>query len=235
MLNLGPKSLCECTHWPIDSSRETTETRFDFVRGMTFRCFKLAESFRNRSKTTLLDQEMNFKTNPTEKKNWSKKDFQKTKLRFFSRDFEKINIFEKVKISEMLIFLGKSKNKGCFFFSRAKKLSTETKPENLIGVAVTATLSTTYEKLGSHRFFICIHGYEATHVFSCYLTKGKRTRCLAWFHPEHWSTREGEMCQEINFCAEHLDRDPVDIVATVATAVPTAAVRTSFAGICNGI
>ena len=23
------------------------------------------------------------------------------------------------------------------------------------------------------------------------------------------------MCQEINFCAEHLDRDPVDIVATV--------------------
>ena len=46
-------------------------------------------------------------------------------------------------------------------------------------------------------------------------TKGKRTRCLAWFHPEHWSTQGGEMCQEINFCAEHLDRDPVDIVATV--------------------
>ena len=67
-------------------------------------------------------------------------------------------------------------NMAVMAFSRAKKLSTETKPENLIGVAVTATLSTTYEKLGSHRFFICIHGYEATHVFSCYLTKGKRTR-----------------------------------------------------------
>lgn len=67
-------------------------------------------------------------------------------------------------------------NMAVMAFSRAKMLSTETKPKHLLGVAVTATLSTTYEKLGSHRFFICIHGYEATHVFSCYLTKGKRTR-----------------------------------------------------------
>ena len=46
-------------------------------------------------------------------------------------------------------------------------------------------------------------------------TKGKKTRCLAWFHPERWSTKEGETCQEMNFCAEHLDRDPIDIIATV--------------------
>ena len=61
-------------------------------------------------------------------------------------------------------------------FNRAKKLAPSVDPSNLLGVAVTATLSTTYEKLGSHRFFVCIHGLDATHVISCYLTKGKRTR-----------------------------------------------------------
>ena len=61
-------------------------------------------------------------------------------------------------------------------FNRAKKLAPSVDPSNLLGVAVTATLSTTYEKLGSHRFFVCIHGLDATHVISSYLTKGKRTR-----------------------------------------------------------
>ena len=61
-------------------------------------------------------------------------------------------------------------------FDRAKKLSPDCDPKYLLGVAVTATLSTTYEKLGTHRFFICIQGYDATHVVSHYLTKGKRTR-----------------------------------------------------------
>jgi len=61
-------------------------------------------------------------------------------------------------------------------FSRSKKLAPRVDSSHLLGVAVTATLSTTYEKLGSHRFFICIHGVNATHVISCYLTKGKRTR-----------------------------------------------------------
>ena len=61
-------------------------------------------------------------------------------------------------------------------FDRAKKLAPEYDPKYLLGVAVTATLSTTYEKLGTHRFFICIQGYDATHVVSHYLTKGKRTR-----------------------------------------------------------
>ena len=61
-------------------------------------------------------------------------------------------------------------------FNRAKKLASNADPSTLLGVAVTATLSTTYEKLGSHRFFVCIHGLDSTHVLSCYLTKGKRTR-----------------------------------------------------------
>ncbi len=61
-------------------------------------------------------------------------------------------------------------------FNRAKKLASDIDPSNLLGVAVTATLSTTYEKLGSHRFFVCIHSSDATHVISSYLTKGKRTR-----------------------------------------------------------
>ena len=69
-------------------------------------------------------------------------------------------------------------NMAMIAFQRAQKLAPDTKREHLLGAAVTATLSTTYEKLGSHRFFVCIHGSEATHVISCYLTKGKRTRDL---------------------------------------------------------
>ena len=61
-------------------------------------------------------------------------------------------------------------------YTRSKRLAPGVDPSHLLGVAVTATLSTTYEKLGSHRFFVCIHGLNATHVISCYLTKGKRTR-----------------------------------------------------------
>ena len=69
-------------------------------------------------------------------------------------------------------------NMAMIAFQRAQKLAPDAKREHLLGAAVTATLSTTYEKLGSHRFFVCIHGSEATHVISCYLTKGKRTRDL---------------------------------------------------------
>ena len=69
-------------------------------------------------------------------------------------------------------------NMAMIAFERAQKLAPDTKREHLLGAAVTATLSTTYEKLGSHRFFVCIQGSEATHVISCYLTKGKRTRDL---------------------------------------------------------
>lgn len=69
-------------------------------------------------------------------------------------------------------------NMAMIAYNRAQKLAPDVSREHLLGAAVTATLSTTYEKLGSHRFFVCIHGRESTHVISCYLTKGKRTRDL---------------------------------------------------------
>ena len=44
-------------------------------------------------------------------------------------------------------------------------------------------------------------------------TKGKQARCGGWFAPNRWSTREGELCHEINFSAELLRADPEVIVA----------------------
>ncbi len=45
-------------------------------------------------------------------------------------------------------------------------------------------------------------------------SQGKRARCTGWFSKDQWSTREGELVAEINFTAEMLNRDPVDIIAT---------------------
>jgi hypothetical protein len=45
-------------------------------------------------------------------------------------------------------------------------------------------------------------------------TRGKKARCLGWFRPNGWSTKEGESRHEVSFSAETLDRDPVDIIAT---------------------
>ena len=44
-------------------------------------------------------------------------------------------------------------------------------------------------------------------------SKGKKARCGGWFAPDRWSTREGEMCHEINFAAEVLKEAPEVIVA----------------------
>ena len=46
-------------------------------------------------------------------------------------------------------------------------------------------------------------------------TSGRRRAC-AWFLKNSWSTREGELCHEVNFSAEALNR-PVEFI--VATAV----------------
>ncbi|GIS41451.1 MAG: hypothetical protein Ct9H90mP13_12970 [Pseudomonadota bacterium] len=66
-------------------------------------------------------------------------------------------------------------NMAMIAFQRAQKLAHQKK--TLIGAAVTATLSTTYEKLG---LIVSLFDswQEAKHVISCYLTKGKRTRDL---------------------------------------------------------
>ena len=46
-------------------------------------------------------------------------------------------------------------------------------------------------------------------------TRGKRRAC-AWFAPNRWSTKEGDLCHEITFTAEDLARDVEAIVATAA-------------------
>ena len=44
-------------------------------------------------------------------------------------------------------------------------------------------------------------------------TRGRKRAC-EWFAHSSWSTREGELCHEINFCAEMLDSPVEDIVET---------------------
>jgi len=44
-------------------------------------------------------------------------------------------------------------------------------------------------------------------------SKGKKARCGGWFAPNRWSTREGQMCHEINFTAELLKESPEVITA----------------------
>ena len=44
-------------------------------------------------------------------------------------------------------------------------------------------------------------------------TRGKKARCGGWFAPDRWSTREGDLCHEINFSAELLKEAPEVIVA----------------------
>ncbi|NIR13705.1 MAG: hypothetical protein GWN86_07045 [Desulfobacterales bacterium] len=46
-------------------------------------------------------------------------------------------------------------------------------------------------------------------------TTGKKANCYGWFMPDRWSTKEGELCHEMTFCAEHLSREPESIVASV--------------------
>ena len=46
-------------------------------------------------------------------------------------------------------------------------------------------------------------------------TQGKKARCAGWFSHDQWSTREGEMVAEITVTAELLNRDPVEIIATI--------------------
>ena len=47
-------------------------------------------------------------------------------------------------------------------------------------------------------------------------SRGKKANCLGWFDKARWSTREGEPIHELNITAEYLQRDPVDIIETMA-------------------
>ena len=43
---------------------------------------------------------------------------------------------------------------------------------------------------------------------------GKRRNCLAWYWKDKWSTKEGELLDELTFVAEHLRESPVNVIAT---------------------
>ena len=45
-------------------------------------------------------------------------------------------------------------------------------------------------------------------------TSGRRRGLCGWFLHNSWSTREGDLCHEVNFAAEQLDRPVEDIVET---------------------
>ena len=61
-------------------------------------------------------------------------------------------------------------------YSAAKKIDQKTDIKQLFGVAISATLSTNYEKKGEHRFHIAVQTRDFSQSISCILNKGQRTR-----------------------------------------------------------
>ena len=61
-------------------------------------------------------------------------------------------------------------------FQKAKMIMPKTNPKYLLGISVTASLVTTYKKLGEHKFFITLQTESYSKSISCTLEKGKRTR-----------------------------------------------------------
>jgi nicotinamide mononucleotide (NMN) deamidase PncC len=61
-------------------------------------------------------------------------------------------------------------------FQKAKKIMPNTNPKYLLGISVTASLVTTYKKLGEHKFFITLQTESYSKTISCELKKGKRSR-----------------------------------------------------------
>jgi len=61
-------------------------------------------------------------------------------------------------------------------YSAAKKIDQQSDIKNLFGIAITATLSTNYEKRGDHRFHIAVQTRDFSKSISCILEKGKRSR-----------------------------------------------------------
>ena len=61
-------------------------------------------------------------------------------------------------------------------YSAAKKIDQESSLNHLLGVSITASLSTTYEKRGDHKFHIALQTRDFSKSISCKLEKGTRTR-----------------------------------------------------------
>ena len=61
-------------------------------------------------------------------------------------------------------------------YKKCMDIEPETKTTYLVGVAVTASLATTYKKIGDHKFYIAIQTDSYTKTISCILNKGARSR-----------------------------------------------------------
>ena len=61
-------------------------------------------------------------------------------------------------------------------YKKSIQIEPETKTKYLIGIAVTASLATTYKKIGDHKFFIVMQTDSYTKTISCVLEKNTRTR-----------------------------------------------------------
>ena len=61
-------------------------------------------------------------------------------------------------------------------YKKSTKINKQSKSKHLLGIAITASLATTYKKKGDHKFFIVVQSHDYTKYLECYLEKDLRTR-----------------------------------------------------------
>ena len=61
-------------------------------------------------------------------------------------------------------------------YKKSLQIEPNTRTKYLVGIAVTASLATTYKKIGDHKFFIVLQTHSYTKTISCILEKNKRSR-----------------------------------------------------------
>ena len=61
-------------------------------------------------------------------------------------------------------------------YKSCSKIASETKSKHLIGISITASLATTYTKIGDHKFYIVLQTSSYTKSVACILDKNTRSR-----------------------------------------------------------
>jgi nicotinamide mononucleotide (NMN) deamidase PncC len=61
-------------------------------------------------------------------------------------------------------------------YKKSMQIDKESKTKHLIGISVTASLATTYTKIGNHKFYIAVQTESYTKSIECILVKGARSR-----------------------------------------------------------
>lgn len=61
-------------------------------------------------------------------------------------------------------------------YKSCSKIAKNTKPKHLLGIAITASLATTYKKIGDHKFYIALQTSSYTKSIECVLDKNTRSR-----------------------------------------------------------